>query len=271
MKAPKSTMTAIDVRAALAGVYRQPEWAFFTEVADGTGANARRRADAIAMNMWPSRGLEIRAFEIKVARSDLLAELKNPAKAEAIARYADTFYLATPKGLVLDTDDIPAPWGLIEASNAGQIRIRKQAPEKSVRREPSREFVAALLRSAVKAEEAELEAEIQARVALAVNRLHERQEQSTAFTVQRLVADNTRDAEGVLELDAMLQDAFGMSARALLNDKNFAAAVKAVQSLGIESSWKGIFGLHGNLERVIDSASETRDLIAQQLATFRDP
>ena len=56
------------------------QYAFMTEVRDATGAMGQRYADAITMCLWPSQGLEIIGFEIKVARSDWLNELKEAMK-----------------------------------------------------------------------------------------------------------------------------------------------------------------------------------------------
>lgn len=39
--------------------YGANAYAFFTNVADGTGGNASRWADGLAVSLWPSRGLTI--------------------------------------------------------------------------------------------------------------------------------------------------------------------------------------------------------------------
>ena len=143
-------MTANHVIDALRAAHSPPEWVFLCDVANGTGDNISRRADAIAMNMWPSRGLEIRGFEVKVSRADLKSELKTPEKADAIARFCDTWWLATPAGLVKDSE-VPLAWGLIEVSVKNDVmnaRIKKQAIPNDSRIEPSRNFVAAMSRAA---------------------------------------------------------------------------------------------------------------------------
>jgi len=45
------------------------------------GFDARRTADYVAMDLWPSKGLALHGHEIKVSRSDWLRELKEPEKA----------------------------------------------------------------------------------------------------------------------------------------------------------------------------------------------
>lgn len=91
-----------DIKAAMRARYCAPEWALMFEVGDGTGVNQRRWADAVAMNLWPSRGMEVNGFEIKVSRSDWQRELKNPAKAESVQQYCDRWWIVTAPGIVKD-------------------------------------------------------------------------------------------------------------------------------------------------------------------------
>ena len=64
-------VTAKVIRKALMDTYKEPEWYLGFEVGNSTGADCRRHADAVAINAYPSRGFEVRGFEIKVSRSDL--------------------------------------------------------------------------------------------------------------------------------------------------------------------------------------------------------
>lgn len=139
-------MRAEDIRTALARKFAAPEFALFYEVGDATGGRARRWADAVAMGLWPSRGLFLQGFEIKVSRSDLLSELKNPEKAESVARYCRYWWLATPPGLVRD-GELPEGWGLYEAHPNG-LRCIKQAPVNEHCVPVTMAFLAALLRRA---------------------------------------------------------------------------------------------------------------------------
>jgi len=98
------------------------------------------------MSLWPSRGLELTGVEIKSSRSDWLAELKNPSKAEAVCRYCDHWYvLAAADGIVRD-DELPPTWGLMVKARAG-VRVVRQAPKLQPTQIP-REFLASVLRSA---------------------------------------------------------------------------------------------------------------------------
>ncbi|MBU2704094.1 hypothetical protein Ga0466249_005247 [Sporomusaceae bacterium BoRhaA] len=144
-------MKSSEICAALRDRYKQPEWALFFEVGSGTGANCRRHADALAMNMYPSRGLSIVGFEIKVSRGDLKRELENPVKAEEIARFCNEWFLAVPEGLIKDDDLIPAAWGVIECKD-GRIWINKKAEQ--LKPQPiTKQFMAAVLRAAGKVDE----------------------------------------------------------------------------------------------------------------------
>jgi hypothetical protein len=137
------------VLAGLAARYVGDAWGFLTHVRSETGFGragaAVRTADAIAMGLWPSRGLELHGHEIKVARSDWLRELRAGAKAEEIARYCDRWWIVTTPGVVADVDgELPANWGLMELVGC-RVKVRVKAPKLDP--EPmSRAFMASLFR-----------------------------------------------------------------------------------------------------------------------------
>lgn len=137
---------SVDVVAALRARHAAPEWAILFEVPNATGGAAARRADAIAMSLWPSRGLEVHGFEIKVDRRDWLRELKAPQKAEEIARFCDRWWIAAAPGVVKE-GELPPGWGLLVLRGAS-LRQEREAPA----REgvvPTRAFLASMLRAAV--------------------------------------------------------------------------------------------------------------------------
>ncbi len=143
-------MTESDIYEAIAAMHCPPEWACFRDVANATGFAGDRRADAIAMNLYPSRGLEVRGFEIKISVGDLKRELANPDKAEAIAKYCNTWWLVVPKGLC-DKADVPLAWGIMELGEKGLRTKRAAAPRADDQVKPlSRQFVAAIARAAQK-------------------------------------------------------------------------------------------------------------------------
>jgi len=143
-------MTESECYETIAAAHAAPEWACFRDVVNATGFAGSRRADALAMNLYPSRGLEIRGFEIKVSRGDLRKELATPDKAETIAQFCSTWYLVTPAGLT-DKDEIPLAWGIMEIGDKG-LRTKRAAtprqPDEVV--PPTKLFVAALARAAHK-------------------------------------------------------------------------------------------------------------------------
>ncbi|MEL6362834.1 MAG: MmcB family DNA repair protein, partial [Pseudomonadota bacterium] len=112
------SITASDINRALKERYSGQEWRIWFEVSQSTGAISGRRADAVAMNIWPSKGFQIHVFEVKVSRSDFKAELADPNKWKAIGKHADFFWLACPVGLV-DREEVPEAWGLMELTKGG--------------------------------------------------------------------------------------------------------------------------------------------------------
>lgn len=135
-----------DVRAALRIKYPMPEYCLMEEVRDAAGFDAGRSADAIAMSLWPSRGLLVIGFEIKVSRSDWVKELKSPAKAEAIAKYCDQWYVVAARGIVQD-GELPETWGLIEFDGK-RLKEKKFAPRNPEPAPLNRTFIAAMMRRA---------------------------------------------------------------------------------------------------------------------------
>lgn len=99
-------------------------------MAEVTPPGCRRRFDLIAIMGWQSRGHEVMGFEVKVSRSDWLAELKQPAKAEPLASLCSRWWIAAPPGVVVK-DEMPAGWGLLTI-HPEMIRADKQATLRQV-------------------------------------------------------------------------------------------------------------------------------------------
>lgn len=130
--------------------YAAPAWALFYEVGDGTGRNHSHWADAVAMSLYPSRGLDLYGHEFKSDRGDWLREVKNPDKAESIAKFCDFWYAVdTSDGKAIKVEEVPANWGLL-VWNGKTLRMTKKA-EKLKPRAVDRVFMAGLLRAANKA------------------------------------------------------------------------------------------------------------------------
>lgn len=141
-------MKTAHIQAALKAAYKSSEYALMWEVGDATGSRVSRHADAVAMNLWPSRGLLIEGFEIKVSRSDWRRELDNPAKSAAVQQYCDRWWVVAPTGII-QLHEVPALWGVKEVTEKGVVKTVKAAPDlDSVipKNSPVRSFVAAMLR-----------------------------------------------------------------------------------------------------------------------------
>ena len=96
--------------------HKGPEWLFLKELRFSTGyrgAYAEKRLDGFAMHYWPSHGWERTAYEVKISRSDLLRELKDPKKRRPALAVSNFFYFVTTPGLA-KVDEIPPECGLIE-------------------------------------------------------------------------------------------------------------------------------------------------------------
>jgi hypothetical protein len=123
--------------------YSPPAWALLWEVPNGTGACKDRTADAMAMSLWPSRGLDLHGFEMKKSRNDWLKELKTPQKAEAFVGFCDYWWIVAEKDVV-KLDELPTNWGLLV--RAGKtLRAKKEAPRLEGA-DPDRAFLASIFR-----------------------------------------------------------------------------------------------------------------------------
>lgn len=140
--------TTADVKAALRNRYDSQAYALMFEVANATGMNHSRWADAVAVGLWPSRGLTISGFEIKVSRADWLKELKQPAKAEAICKFCHQWWVVAGDSKIVRDDELPPTWGLMVLTGRG-LKATKNAPNLSPQ-QITPAFLAALLRSAAK-------------------------------------------------------------------------------------------------------------------------
>ncbi len=87
-----------------------PEWMFLDHVRNRAGHDATRTLDAMALGLWPSRGMELQGFEVKVSLADFRRELETPEKMDAFAHVLDRFWIVAPAGVV-PVAEIPATWG----------------------------------------------------------------------------------------------------------------------------------------------------------------
>lgn len=238
MTKPKSKtkpMKAADIRAALRKRYAQPECAIVFEVAQGTGLHARRHLDAVAMELWPSRGLSLHGIEIKVSMADFKKERADPTKAEEIARFCDYFWIAAPKGLI-SIGELPAAWGLIEISPGGRVSYPKAAT-KTEAHDGGRLFLAALLRAASRSIDTD---EVDAMMAARTLQLQEQFQERVDREARRLTEGRNNHAERWRALAEHL----GVDPDSWSMPGDIGPAVKLVMTSGIARSWHGIRDLH---------------------------
>ena len=138
--------SAGSVVQALSGKYPAPQFAFMEQVGNGTGYKASRWADALALSLWPSRGHDLSGFEIKCARNDWMNELKNPAKAEAIAVYCEYWWIVAGSKDIVKLEELPGPWGLMVLDGRGLKTIKPA--EKRKAKPLDINIIAAMLRRA---------------------------------------------------------------------------------------------------------------------------
>lgn len=126
-QADRSQMTTSELDERLHAHFIKPEdqlaplgagAVYLTEV---TAPGGTRRADAVHIGLWHSRGAgRIDACELKVSRSDWLRELEKPEKAEAWWPYCNNFWLVVPTADIVKDGELPDGWGLMVPQARGR-------------------------------------------------------------------------------------------------------------------------------------------------------
>ncbi len=175
-------------------LFPKKEYALLPQVGNATGMFTRRHADAVALSLWPSRGIHLHGFEIKCDRRDWKRELENPEKAEEIAQFCHYWWVVVSDPSIVEEGELPAGWGLIVYdATTDELRKVKHAPFRDAAPWPPM-FFAALMRQAQEfaVPEAELrenydrgytdgEASCQERITWETKQLRELQERVRAF------------------------------------------------------------------------------------------
>lgn len=105
---------------------------YLTEV---TAPGGNRRADAVHIGLWQSRGAgRIDVCELKTSRADFRRELDQPAKAEAWWPYSTTFSIVAPNTDIAPPEELPPGWGLLVPKATGR---RFQTVVKPAERQPT--------------------------------------------------------------------------------------------------------------------------------------
>lgn len=244
---PSRKQLNADIRAALRRMFSPPEDVIFFEVAAGTGANGRRRiADAVTMGCWPSRGMKITAIEIKVNRYDWKREKINPEKAEEIAAYCDRFALVSGPGVV-EPKEVPPAWDWYELNDEGFLAYRQKGFDTDA--QPlDRSFVASLLRSAGKVDEAAVAAEVERRIEAAQAIIDER--------IERAVDSRTRNGKRAIERLEAIEGVLLGDLDSFLDDGELCQAVRMVLRSGVFKTYNGLLSLERQMSDLRASINE---------------
>lgn len=241
----KETTTAIEV--AMRQKFCAPEWALMFGVGNATGFGCSGWADAIAMSLWPSRGLALHGFEFKASRADWLRELKKPAKAEKIAKYCDYWFLVCPPK-IYDPAEVPLNWGVMELTGRGLVA---KVPATRLTPEPTdRAFLAAILRRLSEADESVVKALV-AKEAAALR----------ADFDKRLATQRERDARKLVELEKKIDEikaATGIDLKDYTPTAAVADAIKLANSVGYAGLVDAVSFMASGAERF---ATELRSAI----------
>ncbi len=191
--------SAADTTAALYAALRKRyptaggEWGLLFDVGNKTGFDVKARADAVAMSLWPSGGLAIHGFEVKSTRDDWLREKRNPAKAEAMSRLCDRWWIVVASDDVVQDGELPDTWGLL-VLRKGKLATAKDAPLRPGV-EVSRDFFAAVFRAAHKVSSAEeVKALADLKFAERLTAAEERWQRDNGNEVGRLKRDLERES-----------------------------------------------------------------------------
>jgi hypothetical protein len=127
-------MTEADLSAALRDRYgfrggNGQRFAVAAQVRSAAGFDARRTADFVAMDLWPSKGLALHGHEIKVSRSDWLRELKEPEKAAEFIPYVNHWWVVVHDAAIVKAGELPEDWGLL-AMRGVSLAVVKAAPRR---------------------------------------------------------------------------------------------------------------------------------------------
>jgi len=100
--------------------------------AELTAPGSSRRADYVAVSLWPSRGLTIDAHELKVSRSDWLRELGQPSKAQAWWPHCHRWWLVAGDESIVGEGELPEGWGLMVPGRGRRMKILAAAPRREI-------------------------------------------------------------------------------------------------------------------------------------------
>lgn len=136
-----------EIEALLRSRYPANTHTLLFEVRNDAGFRADRSCDALAMGLWPSRGLKLSGFEIKRSRADWLKEYRQPEKAESFSVFCDEWWIVAGDGSIVQADELPERWGLLVAKGQ-RLECVKPAPKNPTPEPLDRGLLAAMFKRA---------------------------------------------------------------------------------------------------------------------------
>lgn len=241
----KVKYTAHDMRERLRAYHEGPEWVLQFEVGNGTGGNVKSHADAVAMSIWPSRGYRIIGYEIKVSRNDWLREMKQPQKADVVAKWCDAWFLVAPADIVNEAE-IPESWGWMVPA-AKSLRIKKQ-PAIVKAQDVNRAFIAAMLRRN--------HGEMDTLVADKVRKLREKDHEENRKQVEQTLKNRLYDYEKLKEAVKAFEEQSGLRIHDRYRpDPNLGKKLKVIEALG-DNEWDGIPAIVSRTRRAMNELED---------------
>lgn len=219
----QAEITAADLRAALRKRCAYPSHLLLEEV-----GYEGRRADAVSIGLFPSRGCHVEGYEIKVSRSDWLREMKDQAKAEAFHSQVRYWWIVAPSVIVVKPEDLPPKWGLLVLRKDGTLHSRVKAKDLHPKLEDQLEvaFVASIIHR--------LHAEATARE----NSAHTRGYEEAGMRDDQETESSHRQVEELRGLISAFEEKSGLRLHAYSPDVNeartLAAAVYAVKNREVD-------------------------------------
>jgi hypothetical protein len=245
------------VYEALRERYPAPEYALFFEVANGTGAQAYRFADAMAMSLFPSRGLRMHGFEVKVSRGDWQRELSKPQKVEeGNYRFCDHWWIVAPAEIIRP-GELPPMWGHLEVSGTETLKLRIKVNAPALTPEPmSRSFIAAFLRRADEANRRFIDNQVHQQTRELRERL-DKVTQDNQTAIDEAVEERTKIHRGLVDRVREFEAASGIS---LIHHYGFdPGAARLVKALGAAGLGRTYGGLEDLAKRLETSAAGIRE------------
>lgn len=212
------------LRAALLERYPRAEYALLEEVCEDV-IGGKRRADAMVLNFWASRGRELQGFEVKSHRSDWLREMKDPSKAEALARFCDRWWIIDDSEQdAVKREELPPTWGLLVRRGKKLVQVLPAAKLTPVERPWS--FVCSLIRRAqgdVAASEQRVSAEAIEEAKASLEAVHKGQ-------IDRL----KKEIDGERKKLELLEPKIGVSIDQWTTAEQLEAALQFIRAGGVE-------------------------------------